>query len=279
MAAPDTLTHVRVFRETFERDGFVVLPRALSADEVEAYTDAVDGVWSRHRGAPPEPGAEALHMLAFLGEDLRFFELLDNPPAIDMIVDLLGPNVFMYHCHLDVHPPETVAVKGPWMWHQDGGVINRDLESDPRPRMAAKVAYFLTDVSEPGRGNFVVLPGSHLWNRIDRPADDANEIPGATPVLAEPGDAVLFDRRLWHMRSRNGSDETRKALFLAYTYRWVRPRDDMPLPKELVASLTPTRRQLLGEGTSTIDFWMPDHVDLPLKGLVREASGRPTACG
>jgi ectoine hydroxylase-related dioxygenase (phytanoyl-CoA dioxygenase family) len=152
------------------------------------------------------------------------------------------------------------------MWHQDGGVINRDLESDPRPRIAVKVAYFLTDVSEPGRGNFVVLPGSHMLNRIDRPSDDDNAIPGATPVLAKPGDAVLFDRRLWHMRSRNRSEMTRKALFLAYTYRWVRPRDDMPIPPDQVASLSPVQRQLLGEGTSAIDFWMPDQVELPLKG-------------
>jgi ectoine hydroxylase len=265
MAASRTLTHARELRETFERDGFVVLEGALTPEDIERYTDAVDGVWAKHRGARPRAGEPALHMLAFLGEDLRFFDLLGHSPVIDLIVNLLGANIFMYHCHLDVHPQEPDDAKRPWMWHQDGGIINRDLESDPRPRIAVKVAYFLTDVSEPGRGNFAVLPGSHLRNRIDRPSDDDNDIPRAKPVLAKPGDAVLFDRRLWHMRNRNTSGMTRRALFYAYTYRWVRPRDDMQLPADVVASLSPVQRQLLGEGTAAIDFWMPDHVDLPLE--------------
>ncbi len=266
MPAPRTLTHTQGMLETFEREGSVVLEGALTPEEIERYTDAIDGVWAKHRGATPRAGEPALHMLAFLGEDLRFFNLLNHSPVIDPIVDLLGANIFMYHCHLDVHPQEPDDAKRPWMWHQDGGIINRDLESDPRPRIAVKVAYFLTDVSEPGRGNFAVLPGSHLRNRIDRPSDDNNDIPGAKPVLAKPGDAVLFDRRVWHMRSRNESETTRKALFLAYTYRWVRPRDDMPIPPGILQGLTLVQRQLLGEGTSAIDFWMPDQAELPLKG-------------
>ena len=55
----------------------------------------------------------------------------------------------------------------------------------------------------------------------------AGQIGGTLALLAgvkELGDAVLFDRRLWHRRSRNGSPITRKALFYAYTFRWVRAR-------------------------------------------------------
>jgi ectoine hydroxylase-related dioxygenase (phytanoyl-CoA dioxygenase family) len=126
------------------------------------------------------------------------------------------------------------------MWHQDGGVQNRDLETSPRPRMSVKVAYFLTDVSVPGRGNFVVLPGSHRLDAIDRPRA-GNDVPGAVPILADPGDAVMFDRRLWHMRSPNRSRLTREALFLAYAYRWVRPRDDLKLSPAMTAELTHAR--------------------------------------
>ena len=46
-------------------------------------------------------------------------------------------------------------------WHQDSGRVNRDLEGDPRPRISLKVAFFLTDTSVAGRGNFSVVPGSH----------------------------------------------------------------------------------------------------------------------
>ena len=251
-------------RATFERDGYVVLPGALAVEQVDRLATAVDRVYAQERGPS---GNEPLHLLAFCGREALFLELLDHPATLPLVLGILGPNIFMHHCHLDVHPPEDHDAARPWMWHQDGGIVNRDLETTPRPRLSVKVAYFLTDVSEPGRGNFVVLPGSHRSNAIERPADDDNDVPGAVPVLAGPGDAVLFDRRLWHMRSPNASDITRKALFYAYTYRWIRARDDLQVRADLADLVTPVRAQLLGAGANALDFWMPDQVELPLKDL------------
>ena len=248
-------------RETFERDGFVLIEGALDADEVERLTAAVDRVYRAERGDEGGP----LHLLAFCGRDAAFLEMIDNPATLPHVVDTLGPSIFMYHCHLDVHPPEPPDIARPWMWHQDGGVVNRDLETSPRPRLSVKVAYFLTDVSEPGRGNFAVVPGSHVANAIERPCDDDDDVRGSVPVLAHAGDAVLFDRRLWHMRSPNGSPITRKALFYAYTFRWVRARDELDVRADLLHLITPVRAQLLGAGSSAIEFWMPDDGDLPVR--------------
>ena len=249
-----------------DEDGFVLLPGALDPALVEDLREAVDAVWARHRAGS---ASAALHLLAFLREDRRFLPLLDHRPVIDVVAEALGPNIFMYHAHLDVHPPEGDP-PATWMWHQDGGIQNRDLESSPRPRMSVKVAYFLTDVSVPGRGNFAVLPGSHLRDTIERPTA-GTDMPGAVPVLAEPGDAVVFDRRLWHMRSPNRSTITRKALFLAYTYRWVRPRDDLRLSTAVVEELTPVQRQLAGIDTDDpFPLWMPDRAPLPLRDMLAD---------
>ena len=252
-------------RQRFERDGYLVVEDALDAAQVSRLTDAVDRVWAEQRDVPPIAGADALHLLAFVGRDPLFVELMDHEPILRLVVDLLGWNVFMHHCHLDVHPPMRGPSPSKWMWHQDGGVQNHDLETNPRPRLSVKVAYFLTDVGEPGRGNFSVLPGSHTTNSIERPLDDNNELPGSVPILARPGTAVLFDRRLWHMRGENRSSMTRKALFYAYTYRWVRPRDDVRIPPELFGIITPVRAQLLGAGSSAIGHWMPQDDDAPLR--------------
>ncbi len=230
----------------------------------------VDEVWRRHRDEPPRPGAVPLHLLAFLNEDPRFLDLLDHPRTLATIVDVLGPNIFMYHCHLDVHPPEDEPPRR-WRWHQDGGIQNRDLETDPRPRLSLKVAFFLTDLRSPDRGNFLVVPGSHLDNAIERQSDD--NPPAAIPILAAPGDAVVFDRRLWHMRGPNRSERVRKALFFAYTYRWIRPRDDLHLDATVFERLTPSQRQLVGlDGATDFDRWMPDHTDLPVRDA---ATSRP----
>ncbi|HJX08328.1 MAG TPA: phytanoyl-CoA dioxygenase family protein [Actinomycetota bacterium] len=249
-----------------DHDGYVRLPGALDPALVEELRQAVDDVSARHRDSS---ASAALHLLAFLREDRRFVQLLDHRPVIDVVAEALGSNIFMYHAHLDVHPPET-APATTWMWHQDGGIQNRDLETSPRPRMSVKVAYFLTDVSVPGRGNFVVLPGSHRSDSIER-SPQGSDLAGMVPVLAEPGDAVVFDRRLWHMRSPNRSTVTRKALFLAYTYRWVRARDDLRLPPTIVEGLTPVQRQLAGIDTEDpFPLWMPDRSPLPLRDLLDE---------
>jgi ectoine hydroxylase len=253
-------------RDRFERDGYVIVHDALGPDEVTRLTEAVDRTWNRHRDTPPVSGSAPLHLLAFVGEDDRYVELVDHPGALPLVVDLLGWNVFVHHCHLDVHPPAVGPTRRTWMWHQDGGVQNRDLGIQA-PRMSVKIAYFLTDVSEPGRGNFVVVPGSHVGPPVQRPVHDDSDIPGAVPILARPGTAVLFDRRLWHMRSENRSTLTRKALFYAYTYRWVRARDDMTIPAERSCVMTPVRAQLLGAGTSAMGHWMPEIDDAPLQAV------------
>lgn len=54
----------------------------------------------------------------------------------------------------------------PLGFHQNSGRVNADLEISPRPRIPLKVAFWLSDVSEPGRGNFHVVPGSHLTDAI-----------------------------------------------------------------------------------------------------------------
>lgn len=86
-------------RRLLDRDGLVVLEDALDAEQIARLTTAVDRVW-RKRG----DGA-ALHLLGFVGLDESFVELVDHPAALPLVCEVLGCNVFVYHCHLDVHPP------------------------------------------------------------------------------------------------------------------------------------------------------------------------------
>jgi ectoine hydroxylase-related dioxygenase (phytanoyl-CoA dioxygenase family) len=106
-------------------------------------------------------------------------------------------------------------------------------------------------VSETGRGNFTVLPGSHKTNWLPGPPSRGVPWPqpeGALQITANPGDLVVFDRRLWHARSDNYSPITRVGAFFGYTYRWVAGRDDvagLPATPEW-ESFSPVQRQLLG---------------------------------
>lgn len=233
-------------RDDFERDGFVIVPGALRPKELQRLEAAVDRVWEAEAGS-----AGALHRLAFAGLDDAFLELVDHPGCLSLVSDALGSNIYVYHCHLDVHPPEQSA-EPRWRWHQDGGRQNIELAS-PRPRLSVKVAYFLTDVPTAEHGALKVVPGSHSRDSLPRDREPA----GAIPVLVEAGSAVIFDRRLWHARGDNVSDRTRKALFYGYTHRWIRPRDELILDSDRLAALTPLRRQLLGFAEDTSDYWFP----------------------
>jgi ectoine hydroxylase len=232
--------------EEFERNGFLIVPGALRPAEVDRLEAAVDRVWEEEAGSDGP-----LHRLAFAGLDDSFLELVDHPACLPLVTGALDSNIYVYHCHLDVHPPEVRA--GPrWRWHQDGGRQNVELAS-PRPRLSVKVAYFLTDVPTAEHGAFRVVPGSHGRDMLPRD----REPPDAVPVLVEAGSAVVFDRRLWHARGDNVSDRTRKALFYGYTHRWIRPRDELTIEPERFARLTARRRQLLGFADDTSDYWFP----------------------
>lgn len=59
---------------------------------------------------------------------------------------------------------------------------------------------------------------------------------------------LFFDRRIWHARSDNHSDVTRKVAFFGYTSRWIHIRDEVEdLPAQSWWENTnPVQRQLLG---------------------------------
>jgi ectoine hydroxylase-related dioxygenase (phytanoyl-CoA dioxygenase family) len=172
---------------------------------------------------------------------------------------LAGWNIYSHHNHLDVTPPSPLEQAPGWGWHQDGYRQNSDPESltgDPRPMLSLKVAYVLSDLSRTGRGATKVIPGSHLSNTLER-TETGRDPRGAIEITANPGDCFVFDRRLWHSRSVNRSTVTRKMLFVGYTYRWIRPLDDMPVDHdgEWWRNRTPVQRQLLGEATHTANHW------------------------
>ncbi len=149
--------------------------------------------------------------------------------------------------------------------------MNTEIECHPRPRLSLKVAYFLSDTSEPGRGNFWIVPGSHLWDTLERPDGGEGQPKGAVPVLAKPGTVVLFDRRLWHAGTPNWSEVTRKVLFYGYGYRWIRTKDDMTV-SSLWEQSDPIRRQMLGWGVNCNGFYTPTDEDVPLRVWLREHS-------
>ena len=262
-------------RRTFNETGLLQIENALSPQQVAALTEATDRVHQAKLADGHSP-QQALFYPNFLGDDTLFVELVDSEKTLPKVWGILGWNIYLYHAHLIVTPPpgaprEDEGEAKTFGWHQDSGRVNQEIECHPRPRLSLKVAYFLSDTSLEGRGNFWVIPGSHLRDELERPADGRGQPEGAIPVLARPGSAVFFDRRLWHSASPNWSDVTRKILFYGYAYRWLRTKDDMTV-RHLWEDSDPIRRQMLGWGLNCNGHYSPTDDDVPLRVWLREHS-------
>ena len=262
-------------RRQFDERGCFIVRDALPTRLVERLVEAADRLDAEYRPLRGLGPTRPLNHLDCIGYDDAFLELLEWPKTIARVIDILGWHIQLYHSHLMITPPlplDHESKSRRLHWHQDSGRLNLDLETNPRPRVSLKVGFFLTDTSEPDRGNFHIVPGSHLRNTLEFPREDEDH-PDAAPVLARTGDAVFFDRRLWHSGGRNGSDMTRKVIFFGYSYRWLRPRDDMTVDRYLVDADS-IRRQLLGASpTGGFGYTSPSDEDVPLKAWLVEHLG------
>ncbi|MEM7363611.1 MAG: phytanoyl-CoA dioxygenase family protein [Pseudomonadota bacterium] len=251
----------------FNEQGFLVVRDVLPTEMIETLVSAADRIDHEYRPKMALTPHQPLNLLDAIGKDDAFLPLLDWPQTFAKVVDILGWHIQLYHSHMIVTPPlpADFSPKHPRLgWHQDSGRLNIDIESNPRPRISLKVGFFLTDLNEIDRGNFHVIPGSHLDNTLSFPEADQDH-PDATPVQVPAGDAVFFDRRIWHAAGRNLSSITRKVMFLGYSYRWLKPRDDMTVAHYL-DRCDPVQKQLFGESPNGgFGFTSPADEDVPLK--------------
>lgn len=248
-------------RAAFARDGFLLVPGALTADLWTRAVAATERVYAEEARAGRLRPDRSLHLLGMFDRDPAFLDLLDCPASFRYVWSLLGWNIYSHHNHVDVHPGHQPDEQSPWNWHQDGYRQNSDVDATPRPMLSLKVAFVLSDMSQSCRGATKIIKGSHEWNTLPgRPAraeDRYDEPAGGQEIIARPGDAFIFDRRLWHSRSVNTSPLTRKVVFIGYAHRWIRPLDEIDYRRdpEWFARLSPVRRQLLGAGADNASFW------------------------
>lgn len=262
--------------QRFERDGFFIVHDALPPQLVGELVAALDQLDRECRARDRIRGNELLHILDFIGRGPSFLKLLDWPRTFPKVWGILGWNIQLYHTDMIISPPEKNEEsrrKKRLEWHQDSGRLNLELEGDPRPRVSLKVGFFLTDTSKPGHGNFCIVSGSHRRNELEMPQDGVSDPEDALAVCVPPGTAVFFDRRLWHSGSPNHSDLARKVLFYGYSYRWLRPRDDMTV-EHLFDQCDPIQRQLLGASSGGMGYTSPEDRDVPLKLWLKEQLGR-----
>ena len=259
-------------RESFEERGYIIIPDALDATMLRRLTDAVDRLYEaglRQDGLNKNGFWELRNCI---GHDPAFLDLLDWPTTVPLVPQLLNWNIQLNTSHIIVRPPSPPETKHSYRqtgWHRDGGTSAREMQ-EPHPRLMLKIAYWLTDLTQPDRGAIRLLPGGHKL--IGRPAIDpeTNDPVGAVELRVAPGTAVIFEQRVWHAVGGNFSDIPRKSLFFGYGYRWIKAMDYVTQPPELLAKAgDPIRRQLLGDVATQLGFYLPTDADVPLRAWLK----------
>jgi ectoine hydroxylase-related dioxygenase (phytanoyl-CoA dioxygenase family) len=259
-------------RKRFDSDGFLIVEDALPTEKVDQLLGVIDRLYEEGRRKDGLTSTHKWDLRNCIVRDDAFLELLTWPATFPLAADILGWNIKLITSHLIVRAPSPPDADEFWKgegWHRDGGGSPVDM-TEPHPRLFLKIAYFLTDLSERGRGSIRFVPGS---NRLmGRPAQnpDAPDPYGAVEIQCKPGTAVLFEQRTWHAVGPNLSDLTRKSLFFGYGFRWLQPMDYVQMPDRLIEKADPIQRQLLGSISHPLGFYLPRDEDIPLKRWAEE---------
>ncbi|WP_017239000.1 phytanoyl-CoA dioxygenase family protein [Streptomyces sp. SS] len=236
---------------TFDRDGLLILRGALApevrdrAAEAAVQLLATDRTVGRDRSVDGKDGFRGVIAL-----DDAFLPLVANPAVLPTLVGLLSPNIHLMSSNLIAMPSlpdeqRTIRVPSRHGWHRDMSSTVADLGVEHTPRLAIKVAYFLTDPG-PDAGLTMFVPGSHSRTGPVTVPEGDNDPPGAITPDIGPYDVVLFENRTWHAGGLNRSGHDRLAVMMQYGYRWLNAVDD-PAPGLLDRpDLNAVERQLLG---------------------------------
>jgi ectoine hydroxylase-related dioxygenase (phytanoyl-CoA dioxygenase family) len=239
-------------RQSFEDDGFLVVPDVLPRERVEQLIEASDRLAQPLLNKPElagRPEYNHLDLRPGLLREKALFDLVSHSSTVPLIVQLMSPNIHLHSTTLIYKRPEK-ANDPPFRrgWHRDIR-IPRDLGHEHLPLVGIKICYCLTDFHESNCGMTVMARGTHLRTeplQIRKGEVDPVGVEVCDPKL-NAGDALLFENRIFHTAAPNRSRRTSKVLIFGYAYRWMKPEVYLENPDEkMLERADPVTRQLLG---------------------------------
>ncbi len=205
-------------RYLFDLQGFLVVPDALSAEQVAD----LNALLEAHLAQDTTPDANTHRFGKLLTWGQPYRDLIDNPRILPYLEALLGEGFRLDHDYADVirhgkGPIGTTLHGGatPFdptaYYHYDNGRLRNGL---------TVVAYNLKDV-HPGDGGFGCVPGSHKAN-LPFP-NEWRELETLRPfvqaVTGPAGTAILFTEALTHGTLPWRGQDERRTLFYKYSPR------------------------------------------------------------
>lgn len=240
-------------RDKFWRDGYLMVEAAVTAAELAALRAEI-GKWveeSRAHASPFGPptidGRPRFDMGAEHTAEKPALRRINNPSdiseayrgvmlnarTVDMVAELIGPNVKFHHCKINLKLP---GARTEVSYHQDFAYTphtNDDIVT---------ALLFLDDIDEKN-GCLTVVPGSHkgpveslfqgdrFTGGID-PNKETKALAESENCVGKAGSVCLMHTRVLHGSAPNGGDQSRGLYICVYTAADAVPIARNPMPSE-----------------------------------------------
>ena len=254
--------------KTYIRDGFVIVPKVISSDKLQAMRDELNKWIEESKNYKDNYGDTPNGKARF---DLEGGHCAENPklrrvanpadisqiyrdvlfegPAVKAVVDLIGPNVKFHHCKLNIKLP---GMETRVDYHQDQPF---DLHTNDDH---LSLVVLIDDMNEKN-GCLRILKGSHKGPRHSHYEGD--EFVGkvdekvqkecrrnASKIEGNAGDICLMNTWCLHGGTENLSQNIRRMLICDYT-----AADNYPLMDAIVPSVH-TGKIVAGKTTRQVRF-------------------------
>lgn len=241
--------------DAFWRDGCLVVEDAVTPDQlaglraqVEAWVEesrhhdkpfgakTIDGRPRFDMGTDHSPTSPALRRVNNPSDISQAFEeVMSQARTVDMVADLIGPNVKFHHCKINLKLPGGNTEVA---YHQDFAFT-------PHTNDDVVTALLMMDDVTEENGCLMVVPGTHKGpvHSLFRDGTFVGKVEDAVdaemklqqvPAKGKAGSVCLMHTRLAHGSEPNHSDSPRGLYICVYTAADAIPvaRNPMPSPNE-----------------------------------------------
>jgi ectoine hydroxylase-related dioxygenase (phytanoyl-CoA dioxygenase family) len=234
---PSRMSEKQNYKTCFESDGYLIVEGILNEDELTACRDEIRRLhecfaeWE----ANDDPRAGAFQREPYAKETTNnglpvlrkiegtlnvselFKDLAAHPRLIEILAELIGPDILQFRSTLMLKPALHGSVHG---FHQDSAYWGME------PPTLVTLSIALTD-STPENGCFRIIPESHKWGlqewgRIARDQDEAMtdrkdfDPTNYKEVPLKAGSALFFHSLMVHGSGPNTTPNPRNTALYAY---------------------------------------------------------------
>jgi ectoine hydroxylase len=220
--------------ETYERDGFLVMPELFSPREVGAMKAELSRIQDidtdhlvRERTGGIAKTIYRVHASNGPTASPVFHAAARSPRLLQPAQELLSDDaLYVYHTKCNL---KTAIDGSVWQWHQDYGTWKKD----GVPDSTLTTALIMLDEPTEFNGCLYFIPGSHKEGNLEPRFDDSTAYkfwivpkdqllsimqrsPDPVPITGKPGSVVFFHPNILHASGHNLSRHDRWAIYVVY---------------------------------------------------------------